>query len=79
MRETPNNADSDHIQRAFDRAEQVTEAEFPAIPRIGETISVENDSAALEKVTDVNYQISDNCAAVRVLLEPKSNYSYDAI
>jgi hypothetical protein len=63
----------------FDDAEEVTDADFPAIPRVGETVSVSNDPAASEKVTAVDYQVDRGRALARILLAPKSRYSMDNV
>lgn len=58
--------------KGFDGAEEISDYEFPAVPRVGETVSIfDNDRATFEKVVEVNYHAANDGILVRVLVEPE--------
>lgn len=56
----------------FNGGEEISDYDFPSVPRIGETISLfDDDRETFEKVTDVNYRAAKGGISVRVLVMPK--------
>lgn len=55
---------------SFDGGDELGDYEFPAVPRIGETVSLyADDHATFERVEDVNYHLGTDGTLVRILIK----------